>query len=110
MLAQYANGITFVEWVSPVPETLQIKACSRRLAALSKLKVSAKNQLHALETTIHTPKLVIEDIQLTIAQLENQIERLETHALEIIAANEKTKNIMSLLTSVKGIRIKVPFS
>jgi len=103
ILAQYADCMEFVIWTAPKPKALQIRACSRRLAALTKLKVQAKNQLHALQATTHTPSLVIEDATLTIEQLEKQIEKLEACALKFIRSDEEINAIMMLLTSVKGI-------
>lgn len=52
ILAQYAGCMEFIIWNAPKPNVLKIRACSRRLAALTKLKVQAKNQLHALQVTV----------------------------------------------------------
>ncbi len=106
VLAQYADCMDFVVWTSPRPIVLQIKAYSRRLAALTKLKVKAKNQLHALQSTVHTPMQVIDDAMLTIEQLESQIETLEAGALKLITSDENVNNIMNLLISIKGIAKK----
>lgn len=103
ILAQYADCMDFVVWVSPSPSVLQIRAFSRRLAALTKLKVKAKSQLHALQATIHTPLQVTEDAVLTIEQLESQINKLEAGALALIHSDSEINNVMTLLTSVKGI-------
>jgi len=106
ILAQYADTMTFVVWKAPKPKVLQIRCFSRRLEALTKMKVQAKNQLHALQATIHTPSLVIEDAKLMIAHIEKQIEALEGCALKIIRSDEEIKNILELLTSIKGIAEK----
>jgi transposase len=106
VLAKYADCMDFITWQSPRPIVLQIKAYSRRLAALSKLKVKAKNQLHALQATVHTPPQVINDALLTIKQLENQIEKLEAGALTLIKSDMEVNNVMTLLISVKGIAEK----
>jgi len=103
VLAQYADCMDFIVWTAPRPIVLQIKAYSRRLSALAKLKVKTKNQLHALQATIHTPRQVIDDAVLTIAQLENQIVNLEAGALKLIISDEEINNVMILLISVKGI-------
>ncbi len=47
------------------------------------MKVQAKNQLHALQVTIHTPLQVIDDAKLLIEHLESQIGALEGCALKI---------------------------
>jgi len=106
VLAQYVDCMEFVNWISPKPIVLEIRSFSRRLAALTKLKVVAKNQLHALQAIIHTPSQIIADAKLTIKQLETQIEKLEDYALQLILTDEETNNVMTLLISVKGIAEK----
>jgi len=102
-LAQYADCMEFIVWTAPKLKVLQIRACSRRLAALSKQKVQAKNQLHALQATVHTPAQVIEDAELTIEQLEKQIHNMEACALGLIQSDDEISNVLVLLISVKGI-------
>lgn len=106
ILAQYAQVMSFIAWTAPRPIILQIRAFSRRLAALAKLKVKAKNQLHALRATAHTPRPIIDDAVLTIAQFDKQIQNLEAGALELISSDEVVSEIMRLLTSIKGVANK----
>ncbi len=106
ILAQYADCMEFVIWKAPKPKVLKIRAYSRRLAALGKFKVQAKNQLHALQATVHTPVQVLEDARLMIEQLENQIENLESNAIALIHSDNELKNIIMLLISIKGIAEK----
>ena len=81
VLAQYVERMDFEAWEPPSKEVLIVRACSRRLAALTKDKARAKNQLHALQATEQTPDFIIEDAMRSIAQLEQQIQDLEKHAL-----------------------------
>jgi len=106
ILAQYTDTMNFVVWIAPKPKILQIRSFSRRLEALTKMKVQAKNQLHALQATIHTPSLVVQDAKLLIEHLNTQIEALEGCALSIIQSDEEIKNVLELLTSIKGIAKK----
>jgi len=106
ILAQYADTMTFVVWTAPKPKVLQIRSFSRRLEALTKMKIQAKNQLHALQATIHTPSQVIEDATLMIAHLEKQIKALEDCALTIICSDDEINKVLELLISIKGIAEK----
>jgi len=106
ILAQFTERMDFVKWTSPVGEVLDIRACGRRLISLSKEKTKAKNQLHAYGRTKRTPGFVIEDIQLSIRQIEDQTDRLISHALRLIKQCEFLKERYRRLTSMKGIADK----
>jgi len=106
MLAKFTECMDFVNWTSPVGEVLDIRACGRRLLALSKAKTKAKNQLHAYGRTRHTPRFVIEDIQLTIQQINDQIDSLIEHALHLIKQCEFLKERYQRLISIKGVADK----
>lgn len=103
MLAQFVDRMEFKAWIAPRRQVLDIRACSRRLASLTKSKAKAKNQLHALQATDQTPRFIIEDALHSVTQLEAQIERLKVIALELIAADEEIKRIVDLLISIKGV-------
>lgn len=103
MLAQYADRMEFLEWVSPCRKILDIRACSRRLAALTKFKAKAKNQLHALQATRQTPDFIIDDAKSSITQFEAQIKSLKAIALTLINSDEKIKHTLDLLTSITGV-------
>lgn len=106
LLAQFVERMDFVKWTSPVGDIFAIRACGRRLTSLSKEKTKAKNQLHAFSRTRRTPRVVIDDIQLSIQQLESQIENLMTHALRLIKDNEVLKARYLRLISMKGVADK----
>ncbi len=106
MLAEFVERMDFVRWTSPVGEVLDIRACGRRLVSLSKEKTKAKNQLHAFSRTRRTPNFVIEDIQLSIQQIEDQTDKLISHALRLIKQCEFLKERYQRLTSMKGVADK----
>ena len=60
VLAIYCEKMLFVTWYRPADEVMGLRAISRRIAALSKLKTQTKNQHHALSSTQETPDLVID--------------------------------------------------
>lgn len=103
LLAKYAENMPFKPWVRPNDAFLVIRACARRLAALTKQRTQGKNQLHAWKATDTTPSFIVEDVELTIAQLDVQIERLRENALTLIAGDQPLSETLELLLSVKGI-------
>ena len=106
MLAEFVERMDFIKWTSPVGAVLDIRACGRRLVSLSKEKTKAKNQLHAYSRTRRTPSFVIEDIQLSIQQIEDQSDKLISHALRLIKQCEYLKERYKRLTSMKGVADK----
>jgi len=106
MLAEFVERMDFVKWTSPVGAVLDIRACGRRLVSLSKEKTKAKNQLHAYSRTRRTPSFVIEDIQLSIQQIEDQTDKLIGHALRLIKQCNILKARYQRLISMKGVADK----
>lgn len=103
VLAQYAETMPFNSWQAPDGNILKLRAYSRRIAALTKLKAQMKNQLHALSSTISVPDTIMDEAHESIKFFENQIQRLKEHALTLINSDEALKRSLELLTSVKGI-------
>lgn len=103
VLAEFAERMAFEPWQRPTEEALSLRACARRLAALSKVRTEAKNQLHALKQTSLTPGIVLEDIELSIAQYEVQIQHLRAWAQGVIDGHEDLKETFELLVSIKGV-------
>jgi transposase len=102
-LAEYAARMDFVAWTRPSNEKLALRRFARRVNALTGQKAAAKNPCHALAATQETPKAVLKDAQLAIAQLEKRIEQLTAEALVLINTSAELKRILTLLTSIKGI-------
>lgn len=102
-LAEFAERMPFVVWQPPRAEALALRAMARRLCALTAQRTQAKNHWHAATASTHTPAVVVEDIELSIGQLDAQIERLRGAALELIAQDASLSQILTLLTSLKGI-------
>ena len=102
-LAQYAERMPYRPWVRPTHEALALRALARRIHALTRAKASAKNQRHALTFGGDTPKAVLRDVRLAIAQLEKRIDVLTREALAFIEAEASLKAPFALLLDVKGI-------
>lgn len=103
VLAQFAQNMPFQPWQRPATPVLEVRACARRLAALVKARTQAKNQLHAASQTTSTPAIVLDDLRLSIAQCDDQIDTLRTGACALISADAQLHAVFTLLNSVKGI-------
>lgn len=102
-LAEYAARMDFVAWTRPSNETIALRSFARRIDTLTRQKAAAKNHLHALTATSETPKAVIKDAKLAIAQLEKRIDRLTAEALILIGKHPELERILALLIGIKGI-------
>jgi len=103
VLAKFVERMDFITWRSPDHEVFALRACGRRLVSLTKEKTKAKNQLHAFSLTKRTPAFIIRDIELTIEQLESQIDNIIKHALRIIKESDKLAQRYKRLISIKGV-------
>jgi transposase len=102
-LAEYATRMDFVAWPRPSNEKLALRSFARRINALTAQKAAAKNHLHALAATQETPKAVLRDAKLAIAQLEKRIGLLTADAVSWIEKHPELKRVMALLVGIKGI-------
>jgi len=103
ILATYCERMPFESWQCPADELISLRAISRRIAALSKLKSQTKNQRHALTATGGTPNVVIEHTDDLIIILESQISSLRSSAMALILACDELADAYRLITSIKGI-------
>lgn len=102
-LAQYAERMDFVAWMRPSDEKIAIRSFARRIDALTRQKVAAKNHLHALSATQETPKAVLRDVNLSISQLEKRINCLGQETRALIEKHPDLERVFLLLTGIKGI-------
>lgn len=101
-LALFAERMDFVCWTPPEEDMLQLRAFARRLDALTQMKATAKNQLHALTQSEYTPKEVVKSQNKQVKFFEKEIALLEEKALELIDSNAAIKQQYALITSIKG--------
>ena len=102
-LAQYAERMPCQPWVRPANEALALRALARRINALTQDKAAAKNQLHALAFSPETPKAVLRDLKLSVAQLEKRIASLALGAKTFILAHPTLARPFALLLTIKGV-------
>jgi transposase len=103
VLARFAQSMPFESWQRPDEHALALRACARRIEALSHSRTQAKNQLHALSQSTTTPQVVLDDVGLSIAQYDDQIQALRRWAETLIATDTVVQEAFELLLSVKGI-------
>ena len=102
-LAEYAARMDFVAWTRPSNETIALRSFARRIDALNSQKAAAKTHRHALTATSETPKAVLKDVKLAIAQLQKRIDSLTAGALILIGKHPDLERILALLIGIKGI-------
>ena len=102
-LAQYAERMPYQPWARPTDEALALRCLARRINTLTRNKAAAKNQRHALTFSPQTPKAVLRDLKLAIAQLEKRIAHLTEEAKIFIQAHPALARPFTLLLTVKGI-------
>ena len=110
MLAEFVERMPFKPWQCPDGSKLALRTASRHLEALTKQQTRAKNHLHASSQSQFSPAFVIEDIKLTVAQLDHQIEVMQTHILSLVEQNDELQTIFNRLIAVKGIGPKSAIS
>jgi transposase len=93
----------FIAWTRPSNEKLALRSLARRINALTGQKAAAKNHPHALTRTQETPKAVLRDAKLAIAQLQKRIDSLTAEAVAWIERHPELKRVMGLLVGIKGI-------
>ena len=103
LLAHFAQHMPFTRWQPPRSAVLALRACSRRLAALTHQCTQAKNQMHALSQTRTTPGFIREDVRLTIQQLQAQIADLQAKTVSLIHEDEALQTAFTQLLSIKGV-------
>ena len=103
ILACFVERMDFTLWIAPREDILQLRAYGRRIVSLTKDKAKAKNQRHAFSVTKGCPDTVIKDIELSISQLEAQIDSMVKYALTLIKESLTLSNQHQLLTGIKGI-------
>lgn len=99
----YVERMPFTPWVAPSSSALQLRALTRRIAALGQLVRSEKNRHHAAESCQEISKLLAKSVRRTIELLEREIVTLRRAALDVIAQDRVLSRRCELLMSIKGI-------
>lgn len=99
LLAEYARRMPF----RPSIKGRQLCALSRAIHQLTEMNAMQKNRLHAASVTETTPKIVIRELERSLAQQQRSIQRLTREALQLIASDPQLHKRFDLLLSFPGI-------
>lgn len=103
VLAEFAERMDFEPWQCPGDHMLKLRAFSRRIGALTKLKTQTKNQLHAARGCAFTPESIVEQMRAMLTELQTQIGALQAEARTLIDGDPQLAERFGLIHSVRGI-------
>lgn len=103
LLAEYARRMPFQPWQPPSRKGRQLCALSRAIHQLTEINSMQKNQLHAAGATATTPKIVLRELERSLANHQRSIQRLTREALQLIASDTELQKRFELLLSFPGI-------
>jgi transposase len=93
----------FQAWQPPSLKGRQLCALSRAIHQLTEMNAMQKNRLHAASVTETTPKIVIRELERSLAQQQRSIQRLTREAVQLIASEAELQKRFDLLLSFPGI-------
>jgi transposase len=99
----FVERMPFVPWHAPSTTTLELRAITRRIAALGKMVRAEKTRQHSAEASQAVGAILRKSARNTVAMLEKEIVTLRNAARKIIDGDAQLKRRMELLTSIKGI-------
>jgi transposase len=103
LLAEYAQRMPFQAWQPPSRAGRQLCALARAIHQLTEINSMQKNQLHAAGSTATTPKIVLRELERSLANHQRSIQRLTRQALQLIASDPQLRQRFHLLLSFPGI-------
>lgn len=105
VLLEFVRRMDFVPWQPPSSEQLDLRAHSRRMAILVKMRAQEKNRLHAASASDQLPAAIRNDIQVHLRYLQRRIQQIQNQALKLIEADPELRRRLHRLVSVKGIAV-----
>lgn len=103
VLLEFVRRMPFLPWQPPPTEALELRAVTRRMAALIKARSQEKNRLHAARHCHELSDLVRHDIEVNLRHLDRRIARLEEQAVDLVWEHPALRRDLLHLTSVRGI-------
>ena len=103
VIVEFAKRMPFKPWTPPDPETLNLRAISRRIESMTKTATQEKNRLHAAGAFDEMSTVVRNDIEVNIRHLEKRIARLRDQALGMINSHPELARHFRHIVSIKGI-------
>lgn len=102
-ILMFVERMPFQRWNAPSRTALELRALTRRIAALSRIVRAEKTRRHSAEASVVVAALLEQSARNTIAMLEREIVTLREAALQTIASDPMLARRMELLLSIKGI-------
>ena len=103
LLLNFAQNFAFQPWKAPSEENLALRTFARRIRSLTTDRAREKNRLHAISASDAMPQAIREDIEASIEQLDQRVDRLEAKAIAHIKAHPAICAKADLVRSVPGI-------
>lgn len=102
-LCEYAARMEFVPWTPPCPAVRELRAITRRIAALTAEKSRELNRQHAAGASADTPAVILNDVAVNVRHLERRLAELERHAVALVTTDSALQPVYQRLLSVCGI-------
>lgn len=103
VLAEYSRRMPFVAWRAPDRKGIQLRTVSRHIEALTVEQTRESNRLHAAQSSIATPRCVVQDLKQSLAGLKRRIAQLRRQVVAMVKADAAMRQRFELLISVPGI-------
>lgn len=103
LLSEYARRMPFKAWQPPSAAGRQLCAITRAMHQLTEMCTMQKNRLHAASVTVTTPKIVVRELERSLAQLQKSVQRLQEKALQLVRADAQLQQQLELLDGIPGI-------
>lgn len=103
MLLAYLERMPHETWRPPSPERLALRQFGRHLGQLTDQRTRLKNQLHALVSHPGSPRLLREDLESAIADLDHRLDRLAVEAMKLVDAEPGLRERFDALDSIIGV-------
>lgn len=103
MLLAYLKRMEFQPWHPPGMGVLALRQFGRHLGRLSEHRTRMKNQLHALVSTRTSPRVLCEDLEAAVVDLDRRIARLSAEALKLVHSDPRLHRQFDALDSIIGV-------
>jgi transposase len=103
VLAQYSQRMPFLAWQRPDDKALRLRGLGRYIESLVVDRARLKGRLRTAQSSVTTPRAVLQDLQRAQAALLRRILRMRREAMKLVQATPAFQQRLELLTSVPGI-------
>lgn len=99
---EYLERMPFQPWQPPSRQRLELRTLARRIQALKTQQTQERNRRHAAGVAEALPAVLVEDLDESIEQLGERIQRLLDQALQVIAADPELDEAFARVLSIRG--------